>query len=154
MTVPLRADEIQGAFGSEAGVLPDGWIEGSDTSDWPLVVQSIPGDGLVARWFEDGSPVSDGDVGGDSARTNDIFAATLPGGVQVDFFLGDEVMFDIDLRETVSQVAVDAMCAFIARIGTALPEIGCLGTPEGGSRAVVRFDPATDEFTLPPQCDA
>lgn len=147
MTVLVHADEFRAAFGPDPGVLPDGRIEGSDASDWPLVIQTIKGDGLSATWIEDRSPVSDSDVR-DRNRASETFAVRLPAGVQVNFFRGDDVVFDIDLREMISQSAVDAICAFIAHIGTACQKSVVL-TPEGGGPAAVRFDSTTGDFTLP-----
>jgi hypothetical protein len=70
--------------------------------------------------------------------------------VQVNFFLSDDVLFDVDLRKVEDQVALDAVCELVAVLGRS-PERPVTISHEGNfDDVVVRYEPGTDKFTLSP----
>lgn len=146
MTAELRADDFHAAFGPDAGVLPDGWIEESNAEDWPVVLAAITGDRAIAIWASDRAPVKERDLR-ERAALNETFSVVLSPGVQLNFFAGPEVLFDIDLRELQNQAAVDALGRFMAHLGTACRKPVVLA-PEGEVEACVRFDPEAGTFTV------
>lgn len=97
MTAELRADDLHVAFGPDAVVLPDGWIEESSAEDWPVVLAAITGDGATAIWASDHAPVLEEDLG-ERTALNETFSVVLSPGVQLDLCAGPEVLFDMDLH--------------------------------------------------------
>ena len=68
--------------------------------------------------------------------------------VRVDFFLSDEVLFDIDRRELVDQVALDAICEVVARLGASLGKPVTISYEGNFDDVVLRYEPRVDEFTM------
>ncbi len=70
--------------------------------------------------------------------------------VQVNFFLGDEVLFDVDLRELEDQSALDALCEVLVLLGRSLRKPVTLSHEGNFDDVVIRYEPGIDEFTLIP----
>lgn len=69
--------------------------------------------------------------------------------VQVNFFPGgEEILFDIDLREITSQEALDALASVISQLGCALDLPVALSSEGDFEDVVIRYDPTSGEFSL------
>lgn len=139
--------EFRSAFGDDQGVLPDGLVPQSVREDWSSVLRLAADQGWAASWIDDGSAVTTSDLL-EKSRDMETFALRPIPGVQINCFTGDEVRFDIDLREYTSQVALDVLCDVIARLGSALGKPVILFREGGFDDEVVRFDPDSGQFAL------
>ncbi|KQX07704.1 MULTISPECIES: hypothetical protein [unclassified Leifsonia] len=145
----LSLADFKAAFGDLALALPDGQVLGSSQSDWPAVVQAIGRTGWSVAWSHDGGAVELGQLH-DPDRRLDSFAVRPIPTVRVNFFLGDEVLFDVDLRELQDQVALDAVCEVFALLGRSLGKPVTLSHEGDFDDVVIRYEPGTDDFTLIP----
>jgi hypothetical protein len=145
--IPL--DIFKAAFGVLACPLPDGQVLGSSQSDWPEVVRAIARSGWTATWNPDRRSLELGDLY-DSDRRHQSFAVRPTPAIRVNFFVQDEVLFDIDLRELEEQVALDAVCEVVALLGRSLGKPVTLSHEGNFDDVVVRYEPDIDEFTITP----
>lgn len=144
---PILADFIA-AFGDDPGVLPDGLVLGSCRQDWQRVLQVIDDNGWDATWGDNGESVVSGDFD-DPSRSSLSFALRPMSTVQVNFFPGgEEILFDIDLREITSQEALDALASVISQLGCALDLPVALSSEGDFEDVVIRYDPTSGEFSL------
>lgn len=141
--------DFEAAFGDLALALPDGQVLGSSQSDWPAVVRAIARTGWSVAWSHDGRNVELGQLD-DPDRRHDSFAVRPIPTVRVNFFLGDEVLFDVDLRELKDQIALDAVCDVFALLGRTLGKPVTLSHEGDFDDVVIRYEPDTDKFTLIP----
>ncbi|GAA1527497.1 hypothetical protein BJ978_001435 [Agromyces terreus] len=142
--------DFKAAFGGDfAGPLPDGQVLGSSQSDWPAVMRAIARTGWNVAWNRDGGNVEFGQLH-DPDRRHDSFAVRPMPNVQVNFFLGDEVLFDVDLRELEDQSALDALCEVLVLLGRSLRKPVTLSHEGNFDDVVIRYEPGIDEFTLIP----
>jgi len=145
--IPLA--DFKAAFGDLAAPLPDGQVVGSNGSDWPEVLKALEQRGWSAKGNQDGAPIEPGDLR-DPDRSGASFAVRPTLVVQVNFFLDDEVVFDIDLREVEDQVALDAVYELVAVLGKSLQRPVTISHEGSFDDVVVRYEPGTDQFTLGP----
>ena len=143
----LHLEQLRAAFGSEAGVLPDAWVIDSSEEDWPNLLTAFARAGWPHRWNSTGRTPLLGELDDPEYLGQSIAVWPTP-GVQLNFFVEDNVVFDLDLRELQDQAAVDALCEAIDFIGTALGK--SVEISEEGDRAsvVVKFDHRTRRFAL------
>lgn len=147
MTSRLSLERFLAAFGDDPGVLPDGAIPRSHGSDWPKIVEALARAGWAAAWNPGGPAVLPHHLEDPSFR-HSTFAVHPDPGIHVNFFPGDDgIVFDIDLREFVSQDKVDALVVFMAVLGRALGEPVTI-SQEGDFEAVVlRYEPKSDSLS-------
>ncbi len=160
----VELSDLLAAFGGPgAGALPDCYVEGSQAGDWRRLLDALGRTGWVLRWNSDGPPVHIDTV---TSRIHDdgSFGVFPMAEVQVNFFSGDEVAFDFDLRELTTQAATDALCEVIELVATALggdvrvfeegdtsDEVLRFSTTDRGSRSDgrLRADHPSDHPTSP-----
>ncbi|HEY9291386.1 MAG TPA: hypothetical protein VIP98_08930 [Microlunatus sp.] len=147
MKSAVRLSDFSELFGDLDGHLPDGQVLGSNWSDWPEVIRLISRSGWTGTWFSDGAPVAVGDIN-EPDRLDASFTVHPIPTVRVDFFLSDEVLFDIDRRELVDQVALDAICEVVARLGASLGKPVTISYEGNFDDVVLRYEPRVDEFTM------
>lgn len=143
----LLLADFRSFFGDDSGILPDGLILHSVRADWSSVIRVASDQGWAAHWNEDGSPVRESDLR-DESRDLQTFALRPIPGVQINCFFGDEIRFDIDLREYTSQAALDVLLDVVARLGSALNKPVIIFLEGGFDNEVVRFDLASGQFAL------
>jgi len=145
---PSLAD-FQAAFGyaTGGGALPDGQVLGSSRADWPAVLAVLEGLGASVMW-------SDGAAGAtassllDPTRDGAVLAVQPFPGMRLNFFAGPEILFDVDLRELVSEKAVGRVLDVIAGIGVACAKPVILSSEGDRDDVVIRYDPSTRRFTV------
>jgi hypothetical protein len=143
----LRLADFRAAFGENAGVLPDGRVLESVRAEWSSVLGLAAAQEWSLNWSADGRKVAASDLGVES-RDAQSFALRPVSGVQINWFLGDEIVFDIDLREYTDQAALDALCDVIARLGSALDKPVVLSAEGDWDDEVIRFEPDSGQFAL------
>lgn len=143
----VRLADFTEAFGPHAGVLPDGLVLGSNRSDWPEVIRAVSRVGWTASWNPEGGIVELGELENQYRQHASFEVGPIP-NVQVNFFLGDEVLFDIDLRELVDQVALDAVCKVVALLGVSLGKPVAISHEGDFDDVVLRYEPDLEEFTM------
>ena len=68
--------------------------------------------------------------------------------MRLNFFAGPEILFDVDLRELVSEKAVGRVLDVIAGIGVACAKPVILSSEGDRDDVVIRYDPSTRRFTV------
>jgi hypothetical protein len=143
---PLLVEFIA-AFGDEPGMLPDGRVLGSSETDWARVFQLIDDSGWHAIWHDNVRTVVSDDLV-DPSRYGQTFGLRPSASVQINFWFGDEVLFDIDLREFSSQGALDILCAVIAELGSALDMPVVVSSEGAFDDVVLRYDPVSNGLSV------
>jgi hypothetical protein len=150
MADTVRIAEFIDAFGEDPGVLPDGSVRDSTHADWQLVLDALHAVGWpMAVIDSQASPVPREVSTLLAADELPSFFACPITGVKLNFFCSREgpVLFDIDLREIVSQEALDALCEAIRLIGRSTGRNVAL-SHEGSELEVLTFDFSTECFEL------
>lgn len=147
MKSPVRLTDLSELFGELDGHLPDGEVLGSNWSDWPEVMRLLALSGWTGTWLSDGAPLEVGDIDEPDRRDASFTVHPIP-TVRVNFFLSDEVLFDIDRRELVDQVALDAICEVVARLGASLRKPVTISYEGNFDNVFLRYEPSVDEFTI------
>jgi hypothetical protein len=145
---PSLAD-FQAAFrtATGAGVLPDGEVLGSSREDWPAVLAVLEGLGASAIW-SDGTAEATASSLLDPMRDGGVLAVWPLPGMRLNFFAGPEVLFDVDLRELVSEEALGRLLDVIAGIGVACAKPVVLSSEGDRNDIVIRYDPLKRMFTV------
>jgi hypothetical protein len=147
----VRVADFIDAFGEDPGDLPDGVVLNSSHADWQPLLDALH----AARWpmvlnGAESLPVPREVptlLATDEFRTFFVYPVSAVG---MNFLCTREgpVRFDIDLREIVTQEALNGLCEAIRLIGLST-EKDVVVTHEGFSRApVLTFDASTDRFAL------
>lgn len=145
----IRVDDFLRAFGEDPGVLPDGEVRGSTEADWQPVLDALHAAGWQVAFSSENSLMPrDASTLLAIGENRTFFACPLP-GVQLNFFPGSAVAFDIDLREIVDQESLDAVCQAIRLLGLATGKSVNL-VHEGSDVVVLAFDPSNGAFDLHP----
>lgn len=151
----LRWDDVKRFFDPDLmGSLPDVRVPDASVEDWQAVLDLVAEKGWACRYSEGESvrPVP---------RAADVFSrppdaecpalrVRLADGVSAifRFLAGEEVDFDVDLRELQGQERLDVFCGFLREVGRRLGK-PVLMDPEGDhGHPVLGFDVEADRVVL------
>jgi hypothetical protein len=139
------------AFGEDPLILPDGEVRNSSHADWQPVLDVLHASGwtMAMNGASRGSQVPSEVARLMATEELPSFSVVPVSGVTLNFFCSRKgpVLFDIDLREMISQGALDGICDAMRLIGTSTRKDVALA-PGGLQIDVLTFDSSTASFAL------
>jgi hypothetical protein len=147
-----RLDEVRPYWADDPGALLDAYVSSASLDEWQLAVDCVRVLAWPSSYSEDGKAVPMPlEVSGIFARRRQVAVLwqIRPSDeilINSHFFDPDEIEFDFDPREIVTQRDLDVMCEFVCVLGRSLKKPVAVGIESVRQRPheMMRYEPTSD----------
>jgi hypothetical protein len=132
------------------GTLRDIYIHRTTIEDWRTILDMLRAN-FIVEYFVDGSPCQpppNADAAFAVRNTSNPMLRICIGSIVVvcHFFTTEEIEFDIDPREVVSQPSFDELLGFLRKLGGTINKVVVLTYENDELNPIISYEPSIGEF--------